>query len=94
MENKMETKKCPKCGKIKPRYDYSVKRQKRKLKDGTIRTYYHAQSWCYDCRHPHYKCVQARLAAEMNENAGGVIATENPIKHKGGEVEIQPETTS
>ena len=57
----MTSKTCTKCGWTKPAYNFSIRRQERILEDGTKRTYYHTQAYCYECRHPHYKSVQLRL---------------------------------
>ena len=47
---KVKTKKCPHCGVIKPLYKFGMRKYKRKMKDGTVRTYYYYQAWCSACR--------------------------------------------
>jgi hypothetical protein len=50
MSTSVKTKQCPHCKVIKPLYKFGMRKNKCKLKDGSVRTYYYYQAWCSACR--------------------------------------------
>lgn len=43
-------KRCPKCGRTLKLFHFGMRKYRKILKDGTERTYWYYQSYCYECR--------------------------------------------